>query len=225
MFEEKEHYSFMTKHDNSIDRSIWICRHGNRIDFVDPAWKGHDPHLSSDGVLQAQETGRRLRRERIRHIFASPFLRTVETAFHIAEALDLEIKIEHGACEWLNPQWFSDSPRHIPPEDLVKRFPRIDLNYSTFVSPQYPETWVDCMKRCRRTAKNISTAYYDNILIVGHGASVSGITQALLDDTCDISAGLCALFTINYSNERSSLVLNGDTSHLTGGEQCRKRFK
>ncbi len=210
---------------NSIDHSIWICRHGNRIDFVDPSWEGPDPHLSSDGVLQAQETGRRLRRESILHIFASPFLRTVETAFHIAEALDLRIKIEHGACEWLNPQWFSAHPRHIPPEDLVKRFPRIDLSYSTFVRPQYPETWDDCMERCRRTARNISTAYSNNILIVGHGASVCGLTQALLNDTHDISAGLCALIKINYSNGKCSLELNGDTSHLTGGEQCRERFK
>lgn len=215
----------MAKPEISIDRSIWICRHGNRIDSVDPAWEGTDPHLSSDGIVQAQETGRRLRPERIRHIFASPFLRTVETAFHIAEALDIEIKIEHGACEWLNPQWFSEEPCYIAPEDLAKRFPRIDLNYSSFVRSRYPETWKDCMARCRKTARTISTAYSDNILIVGHGASVCGLAQALLDDTRDISAGFCALIKINCSNGAYSLELNCDTSHLTGGEKCRERVK
>ncbi len=214
----------MAESENSIDRSIWICRHGNRIDFVDPAWKGPDPHLSPDGVWQAQETGRRLRREGIRHIFASPFLRTVETAFHIAEALDLRINIEHGACEWLNPQWFSEHPTHIPPADLARRFPRIDVHYSTFVHPQYPEAWEACMERCRRTASSISTACVDNILIVGHGASVIGLAQGLLNDTLDISAGLCSLTKINYSNGQCSLELNGDTSHLTSGDQCLMRM-
>jgi len=35
-------------------------------------------------------------REGIAHIFASPFLRTVQTANQIAEALDLPIKLESG---------------------------------------------------------------------------------------------------------------------------------
>ena len=96
--------------------TVWICRHGNRIDFVDPSWKGNDPHLSPDGVIQAKETGVRLRGEGIQHIFASPFLRTLETAHHIAEALDLPVKIEHGACEWMNPEWFPEPPVYIPVE-------------------------------------------------------------------------------------------------------------
>ena len=31
----------------SVRQAVWICRHGNRIDFTDPSWKGDDPHLSS----------------------------------------------------------------------------------------------------------------------------------------------------------------------------------
>ena len=80
--------------------AIWICRHGNRIDFVDPSWQGTDPYLADDGIVQAKETGIRLREEGIQHIFASPFLRTIETAHHIAEAVDLSVKIEQeGAVE------------------------------------------------------------------------------------------------------------------------------
>lgn len=71
----------MVKTVDFNDHSIWICRHGNRIDFVDPSWKGSDPYLSPDGIIQAKETGKRLKDENIQHIFASPFFRTVETAF------------------------------------------------------------------------------------------------------------------------------------------------
>ena len=112
----------MTTHSAETGQVVWICRHGNRIDFVDPAWRGHngdDPHLSPDGVVQAQETGKRLRGEGIRYIFSSPFLRTVETAHYIAEAIDVPIYIEEGASEWLNPEWFSALPAFIPPQDLA----------------------------------------------------------------------------------------------------------
>ena len=49
-------------------QTIWLCRHGNRIDFVDPSWKGDDPHLSADGIIQAKETGLRLKGEGIEHL-------------------------------------------------------------------------------------------------------------------------------------------------------------
>ncbi|MBI4489268.1 MAG: histidine phosphatase family protein, partial [Deltaproteobacteria bacterium] len=67
-------------------QTIWLCRHGNRIDFVDPSWKGDDPHLSADGIIQAQETGLRLLGDCIQHIFTWHFMRTIDTAHHFAEA-------------------------------------------------------------------------------------------------------------------------------------------
>ena len=166
--------SEVTTWQSNNRQAIWICRHGERIDGVDPSWKGTDPHLSSEGVVQAKETGIRLRHEQILHIFASPFLRTVETAFHIAEALDLSIKIEHGACEWLNSKWFSASPRYVSPGGLAKRFPRVDVNHATLVRPQYPETWEECMARCQETSSLLSDAYRTNVLVIGHGTSVMG---------------------------------------------------
>src|ERR1043166_781910 len=115
----------------SAGKTIWIARHGNRADFVDPNWRAtaerpHDPPLSSDGVLQAQALGKRLAQHGapIHHLFASPFLRTVQTAFHVAEAIDAQIKIEHGACEWLNPVWFDKPPGMLSPHEMAQRFPR-----------------------------------------------------------------------------------------------------
>ena len=109
----------MTTPDETAGRqTIWLCRHGNRIDFVDPSWKGDDPPLSEEGVIQAKETGLRLQGEGIAPLFTSPFLPTIETAHHIAEALDLSIKIEHGASEWLNAEWFSERPVHLPLDTL-----------------------------------------------------------------------------------------------------------
>lgn len=88
-------------------QTIWIARHGNRQDFVDRNWRlsasmPFDPGLSADGAVQAQKLAGRLASEKIRHIFASPSLRTLETANYTAEGLDLPIKIEAGLSEWFN---------------------------------------------------------------------------------------------------------------------------
>ena len=77
-----------------MSQRIWIIRHGNREDFQNPGWaktaqRPFDPALSPDGETQAKEVGRRLQDEPIHCVFASPFLRTIQTASHIAEALDL----------------------------------------------------------------------------------------------------------------------------------------
>jgi broad specificity phosphatase PhoE len=80
---------------------VWIARHANRLDFVNPDWfltaeRRYDPPLSDDGMIQAQQLAKRLNHEKIKHIFASPFLRTVQTANAVAEVLNLPIKLETG---------------------------------------------------------------------------------------------------------------------------------
>ena len=203
---------------------IWICRHGNRIDSVDPSWKGSDPHLSADGVVQAKETGIRLRNEGIQHIFASPFLRTVETAHHIANALDLSVKIEHGACEWLNPDWFPEPPVYVPLDETRRRFPRIDETYQSMVSPKFPESPEELDARCRGAALLLADTYRSSFLVVGHGASVVGFAQGLLGDQRTIESGLCALVTVIRMDGHSNLELNGDVSHLSSGQEHRDKL-
>lgn len=205
----------------AAEQNIWICRHGNRIDFVDPNWEGDDPHLSEDGVIQARETGKRLSGENIRHIFASPFYRTVETAFYIAESLDLQIKIERGVCEWLNAKWFTRPPELMPPEALNERFSRIDLNYRSLVEPEHPETESECYARCLKTAELLLENYRQDFLVIGHGASVTGLARGILGieegRPFNIRGGLCALTKIVVGNGRPKMELNGDSSHLAGG--------
>ncbi|MCH2337603.1 MAG: histidine phosphatase family protein [Pseudomonadales bacterium] len=204
--------------------AIWICRHGNRIDFVDPSWQGTDPYLADDGIVQAKETGIRLREEGIQHIFASPFLRTIETAHHIAEAVDLSVKIEHGVCEWLNPKWFAEPPTFVPLDERRRRFPRIDDTYESIIYPKFPETIEELKARCRKAALNLADAYRSSFLVVSHGIPVGRFAQGLLGDQRDISSGLCALTKVNRGDGNAILELNGDVSHLSGGEEHRDKL-
>ena len=194
------------------------------MDFADASWTGENPPLSNDGVLQAIETGERLKGEGIKQIFASPFLRTVETAHHIAKALELKIKIEHGASEWLNQAWFSKPPDHIPVEGLMKRFPSIDPNYRSKVIPQYPEDLDLVMARTARTIHLLIDEYGEDILIVSHGRSVIGMSEGLVKGGCGLSPGLCCLVKIVRKGGSARVELDCDTSHLSNGEQHTKKF-
>jgi len=167
--------------------------------------------------VQAKETGARLRHEGIEHVFASPFIRTVETAYHIAEALDLPVKIEHGAHEWLGADWVPAPGFYVPPDEMCRRFPRVDTTYKSMVFPTFPESDEERRDRCRRAAHRLADSYRSSILIVGHAASVLGMTKGLMGKECDISCGLCAVVKVVRTDGRATLELNGDSSHLSSG--------
>ncbi|MDP6776598.1 MAG: histidine phosphatase family protein [Candidatus Latescibacteria bacterium] len=205
-------------------QTVWICRHANRIDFVDRSWRGDDPHLSPDGIVQAKETGDRLVGEGIQHIFASPFLRTVETAHYIAEALGLSVKIEHGASEWLNPEWFSVRPEHIPVDALIERFPRVDPNHKSVVIPGYPEGSEEAFARAGRAARELADTHIGDILLIGHGHSVHGMADGLVGTHSELSVGLCSLVKIVRENGTARIELDGDSSHLSSGDLHRNRL-
>ena len=204
-------------------QTVWIARHGNRLDFVNPAWfntaeRRYDPPLSEDGFIQAKDLGKRLTQENISHIFSSPFLRTIQTANEVAEILDLPIKLEAGLSEWHNPEWMSEKPGIHPQEFLAKNYPRIDWNYQSFLIPNYPESEEEVNKRTGEVAKKLVAEFKDDILLVGHGASVLGTTVGLVGENLTINASLCCLVKLIYSGNNWQMELNGDTSHLSQKE-------
>ncbi len=206
-----------------MTQTVWIARHGNRLDFVNPEWfntaeRPYDPPLSEDGVVQAKELGKRLQLEKIAHIFASPFLRTVQTANEVAYFLDLPIKLEVGLSEWLNPHWMPGMPDRVPPEILAQKYPRIDLRYESRVIPEYPEREEDVMARTAETVRQLVSEFSGDILLVGHGASVLGTTRGLVAGNPDVNASLCCLVKVVKEAEEWNLELNGDTSHLSQSE-------
>lgn len=196
-------------------QAVWIARHGNRRDFADPTWSAaaarpHDPELSADGVEQARELGRRLLGTGIGHIFASPFLRAVETASHVAEALDLGIKVEHGACEWLHPEWFPGASCWLCTEDLARQFPRVDLSYRSRVEPAFPETdeGRDCWPRAAYTARLLAAESAEDVLIVCHASPMMGMVYGLVDDSPELSCGLCSFAKVVWNGRKWELALN-----------------
>jgi len=206
-----------------MSQIVWIARHGNRLDFVNPEWfntaeRPYDPPLSEDGIVQAKQLGQRLVGEKIKQIFASPFLRTVQTANCVADLLDLPIKLESGLSEWLNPAWMKSEPEKLSLDELHKLFPRIDRSYTSRVIAHYPETIENVLERTAETAKYLTTEFSEDILLVGHGASVVGTTQGLVGGMPEVNATLCCLVKLLRQEQEWVMELNGDTSHLSETE-------
>lgn len=206
-----------------MTQTVWIARHGSRLDFIDLDWfnqaeRPYDPPLAPEGEIQAQELGNRLKSESIKHIFVSPFLRTVQTAHIVADILDLPIKLEAGLSEWLNPDWMDEDPERLPINTLAEQYPRIDLSYQSRVIPQYPETVEQMYSRVAATAQELVEQCSEDLLIVGHGASVMGTAKALVPESPEIQANFCCLVQIERREQVWEMLLDGDISHLSAQE-------
>jgi broad specificity phosphatase PhoE len=212
-----------------MSQTVWLARHGNRLDFVHPEWfntapRRYDPPLSTDGFRQAAELAQRLKPENISHIFASPFLRTIQTANEVAKILALPIKLEAGLGEWHNPDWMTEMPEIHPQDFLAQKYPLIDWSYQSCFTPSYPESQAEVNQRTAKTMQKLVSDYSADILIIGHSASVSGATQALIANIANFKLALCCLTKIvkNEHHNCWDLEFYGDTSHLSPKVEARK---
>ncbi len=210
-----------------MSQTVWIARHGNRLDFVNPAWfetaaRPYDPPLSADGWVQVGELAARLQSEKIRYIFASPFLRTVQTAYGVAEVLDVPVRLHWGLCEWLNEDWMKAMPETGSLSELAAEFPRIDATVPIRGMPRYPETEQECLARAGAAiAELVQELPEEDFLCVGHGASVLGMTMGLVEGVKprEVNTSLCCLVKVVRKEQGWVMELNGDTSHLSRRER------
>ncbi|CCD65803.1 Phosphoglycerate mutase family protein [Caenorhabditis elegans] len=118
-----------------MSRTIWLVRHGQRVDNVDKKWKANndakwdDPELTLRGKQQAHEVGKHFANMNIEAIVVSPFTRCIETAAQIVAMMENKAKIcvEPGLME---PLYLCKNPPTIPSMDKIKE-------YSTQVDESY----------------------------------------------------------------------------------------
>lgn len=201
-------------------RFLYICRHGQRIDALQPRWyepngNRHDPYLSEQGVRQAQALGVRLRQERIDHIFSSPFLRALQTAHSIAEMLERTYSVDAGLGEWHNRSMMSSPPRLPTLRERQPDFPLLHLEHRSEWWPNYPESADEVRKRYQHTAQSLLSRYEGHLLLVGHGKLVTSLSSALTGlPEARFQYGLACLTKLAYQDGAWHVRLNGDTSHL-----------
>merc|ERR1719195_217669 len=178
----------MEKQQENSQDIVFLTRHGARIDKEDRGWlrkAGHgrhdDPHLSQGGEVGSQELAARMleihQDTPVAHIVSSPFVRCVQTAKPVAEALGLPIKIEPGICEVLTtfPPGFLDTA------ELRQSYEAVDPAYESVVSRgQLSAEFGDgqAARRAARAVLAVRERLRGRIVFIGHGASCLGIAEA-----------------------------------------------
>ena len=206
-----------------MTHTLWLARHGNREDFVDDTWRDSaerpdDPGLSPDGLEQAEQLAERIKAIPIDLIFASPYLRTVQTSQIIAERVNKPIYLEPGIGEKLSETYFSAEPEILSHSRLAADFPKVDLSHQPLVQPSFPEDDEANVTRMGKTARLITEKYGGILLFVGHGATVSGIVQALTGSPLD-AAPLCSLTKLVKEKGTWRVAFSNDVSHLDEVEE------
>ena len=200
---------------------VWAVRHGERRDSVDPDWETvaervHDPPLTELGRWAAWRVGRRFaeREPPVDAVYASPFLRAVETAAEITAEIDARFVLEPGLGEHRNADWFDAEPETLAFEQLAARFDRLSAAHEPLVTPEFPETHAEATARIGRTTRQIADATDGTVLLVGHGATIGGVVAGLVGSADAADAPLCGLTRLVRDGDGWRLDFSGDTTHL-----------
>jgi len=189
-------------------KNVYFARHGERIDWIEKTWiesaeRRFDPPLSLYGFQQANELGEYIAKlqPRITQIYASPFLRTIQTALQVAKQINknespstneiTRIRLEPGYGEYglYDVIWNENSiyrPLHQLPE-LSGNIEYFDQDYDSVIKADYylqmkVETRQQLRDRLKRVLQYTLDAHTPdcNILIVTHAAPLIEGVRALL---------------------------------------------
>jgi broad specificity phosphatase PhoE len=201
--------------------TVWAVRHGQRQDSVDPDWEAHadrvhDPPLTDLGRWAAWRVGRRFAESGVTvdSVYASPFLRAVETAEEICSEIGEEVLLEPGLGEHRNADWFDGDPETVPVEHLTERFDPVRPEHNSHVIPGFPESHAEATARIGEATRAIAADEPGTVLLVGHGVTIGGVVDGLTGSAEAADAPLCGLTRLDRVEGEWRLAFSGDTTHL-----------
>lgn len=209
-------------------RTIYITRHGQRGDrrYFDEAVR--EPKLTPLGVEQATLLAHYLKDKCgfDGEILVSPLLRTLETAQPAAELLNKKIILEPGIQELAT----SKKPlRGMTFAEIEARFPGLVVKGEAFTEPWrlYNENTDARRERTETALKRILANHKGDLLLVGHGSSVSDLRRCLDAKLGRKVAGIswnCCLF-IYELDENDRPVSGRFTTEYLPDEKVTNNFR
>jgi broad specificity phosphatase PhoE len=210
----------MTDYTTMEKRTLYLVRHGQRLDTINSKWytaddNQYDPPLSEKGHWHAQRLAERLSQEPIDWLFASPYLRALQTAQPIAENLDLPFYVDTGIGEWLGRAMLPNPPNIVAPITRAVDFSCMGLSHPSKIQPVYPETVPEVFDRLQQAVDYLLESYAGNLLLVGHGRMVTGIAHRLTGQPeAHFKYDLACVTKLVWNGNEWEIRLNGDTTHL-----------
>ncbi len=170
-------------------RRILVARHGQAYNTVDPDGARPvsdpvNPPLTPLGEQQAQRLAQVFEDFAPQVTVVSPFLRTTQTAAFAKADNHGPVVFDTGMCEYFGFDTFADfkgfedrdyqrvlAPPFLPPPEAL----------AADSYPTYPETGRQVLERCSAVVQDWKDRDdWERLAFVGHGASVGGVTDALL---------------------------------------------
>jgi ribonuclease H / adenosylcobalamin/alpha-ribazole phosphatase len=208
---------------------IYTTRHGQPATGTLPPGVDHeyppgDPSLTELGRQQAACLGERLAADGFKGlIFSSPYRRTLETADIIASITNCTVIPEPTIQEYV---LVNGTPAFngLSLPEILERYPSVrqdsSLQHPWFV--RGPETTDDVEERIKPFLASVLGLKTEEVLCVGHGASVEGCLallapefRAKMDESPETCNWNCSLTTINARGlNNASLVQLFDISHM-----------
>lgn len=182
--------------------------------------------LSDLGRRQADALADRMANADLKAIYASPYIRCIETAIPLAERLSLPIRIRPELCEF----------HHLPPgkvapnelatiEEISKAHPLVsecpDFG-DAFEWTATDEPFEALLARTRRFATFLKSHWtaHEAVVAFSHGSPIARIIDAWLSDATGPSFRFiidnAAVSAARFHAHVSSLVCLNEVSHLTG---------
>jgi broad specificity phosphatase PhoE len=138
--------------------------------------QGSDPHLSEEGVQQAQRLPKALARFPITRVVSSPQVRAIQTAQPVADTLGLTVEVDERLAEYDR-----DMEHYIPIDQIAAEFPE---ELARLASGHLPSS-VDETAFLARINAGIRAIvdggdHEDTVAVFSHGGVINALLHSIL---------------------------------------------
>lgn len=148
--------------------TIYLIRHGQKQPHAG------NPGLTKVGLQQAKETGEYLKQFPVTKIIASPYKRTVETAQHICEVLNLEHTVHNALVERMN--W---SDQGVTRQEFLQEWIKATNNREYI--PKYGDSSLATGQRIHQFVTEVA-GDNDHLVLVSHGGAILDYLRNVFGD-------------------------------------------
>jgi probable phosphoglycerate mutase len=199
--------------------TLLLLRHGQTDYSLANRFCGStDAPLNSTGLAMAEALGARYGSAGLAAIYASPMLRTRQTAAPTATAAGLEVHTDDGLREIAYGEWEGRPEAEVEQAD-PERFAAW-AQHPGRVSPPGGESGADIAARAMPAIERIRAQHGNgNVLVVSHKATLRVILCSLLGIDVDlfrarIAQPVGSIAAVTFKKSGPLLERLGDTSHL-----------
>jgi len=157
-----------------MDMQLLLVRHA--LPLRSEPGQGSDPHLSDEGVEQANRLPDALARFPITRLVSSPQIRSVQTAQPVADALGLTVEIDERLAEYDR-----DMEHYIPIEQIAAEFPEELERLANGHLPSSVDE-VAFLARINAGIRDLAAAgdHEDTVAVFSHGGVINGLLHTIL---------------------------------------------